>query len=94
MPYVNVEELIVKAAISRGWKQSGQNLVKRMRLDRVEEMMGMPVADVSKLMKEELESQESVDVGSLTDLALAILDKIEGSFVLMSMGYKIYEEDK
>jgi len=89
MPYVNMKKLITEVAKSRGWAMVPEGITKKID-DRGAGMFGISMKGVESVVSE-LKVGDSLD--ELKGGIAEALDRMEGSFVLLSMGYEIYEED-
>ena len=100
MQFVNLNELVVKVAKTKGWGIQDDGLIKHVVGDAPH---GFKVKDLVKIMVEkgtkDWEVGEEPDVEKLfTPWIENLLDEIEGDFVLLTMGYKVgvlkYEGDE
>lgn len=88
MSYMNEREFAAQVAQDLGWTLISKGLVKN--IIGSDERMGCTAEDLIRLLK------EHDDYGNRRpeDILEECLLRIEGSFVLMTLGYQIYKEDK
>lgn len=90
MPYVNMKKLVAEVAKARGWDVVPKGITKRID-DQDSGMFGINMTEVEQVVQD-LKVGDSLD--ELRDVVGLALDRIGGSFVLLSMGHEIYEEDE
>lgn len=79
---------IIHVAEKLGWKVAPEGLIKK--IIGSDEMMGCTLNDLVRLVNEH-ENFGKVVFDSVVEECLL---RVEGSFVLMSLGYQLYEEGK
>jgi len=90
MPYVNMKKLVTEVARKRGWYVVPKGITKRID-DCDSGLFGISMTDVEQVVQD-LKVGDSLD--DLKDAVGLALDRMEGTFVLLSMGYQVYEEDE
>lgn len=90
MPYVDMKKLVTEVAKARGWNVVSKGITKRID-DQDSGLFGINMTDVEQVVQD-LKVGDSLD--ELRDAVGLALDRMEGTFVLLSMGYQVYEEDE
>jgi len=81
----DIDNLIIGVAKTKGWKLTPTGLVKQIADDS--ELYGFLLSDLREMVLERMPetTEDAMDIIETT------LDNIEGNFVLMSMGYEVYD---